>query len=220
MVNTRHTRRDITPPRRSIYKEHSSRRRLRFYNIFDSRKAEDSIRSLIMRFGIIYSTAYDWIEQYKILGDNTYHYTRQLSNSLERYPRYSPKTYKRLVDPELNPVRDQVISYISREHDITLKTSKRNLLLKGQNYILQDESIGILKRISWSSTIMRRYILRSLNILRSLEEGKQRASIRYEKEVKPKGNAITQKYYIKHLLPIYYNTLQKLKAEEHGYPSD
>jgi hypothetical protein len=57
---------------------------------------------------------------------------------------------------------------------MTLRIFKKGPLLKDQNYILLAGLIGIQKRRSWSSTITRRYILRSLNILGSLGEGKQR----------------------------------------------
>jgi hypothetical protein len=40
------------------------------------------------------------------------------------------------------------------------------------------------------------------------------AALPHDKEVKTKGNAMTQKYYTKRLLPIYINALQKLRIQE------
>ncbi|KAM3084316.1 hypothetical protein ACMFMG_001579 [Clarireedia jacksonii] len=108
MVNTRRTRRDITPPNEIIYKEHTTRKRQRFYNALDDRKPEELIRSIELRLGIAHSTVQDWVRQREILGRDVYYRTRKTSKYLGTYLRYSPETYKRLVDPKLNLVRDQV----------------------------------------------------------------------------------------------------------------
>jgi hypothetical protein len=42
------------------------------------------------------------------------------------------------------------------------------------------------------------------------------ASIGHDKEVKPKGNAITQKYYVDRLLPVYVNALHQARLQPNG----
>lgn len=42
------------------------------------------------------------------------------------------------------------------------------------------------------------------------------ASIGHEKEVKPKGNAMTQKYYTDRLLPIYVKAIQQARTQPNG----
>ncbi|KAM3071065.1 hypothetical protein ACMFMG_009972 [Clarireedia jacksonii] len=129
MVNTRRTRRDITPPSQVIYKEHSTKKRIRFYDTLDSRKPKESVPSFATRFGIARSTVYYLIEQRKKFGDNAYHHTRKLSNNLGPPLRHSPETYKQLVDPASNPVRDQVYKVQLQYHNIRLKPRQlgRNL---------------------------------------------------------------------------------------------
>jgi hypothetical protein len=107
MVNTRLTRHEITPPNEIIHREHSTRKRQRFYNTLDDRKPGESVHSIELRLGIAYSTAQDWVKQREILGRDAYYRTRKASNSLGRHMRHSPETYKRLVHPDFNPVRDQ-----------------------------------------------------------------------------------------------------------------
>ncbi|KAM3072106.1 hypothetical protein ACMFMF_007500 [Clarireedia jacksonii] len=58
MVNTRRTRRDITPPSQVIYKEHSTKKRIRFYDALDSRKPKELVPSFATRFGIARSTGH------------------------------------------------------------------------------------------------------------------------------------------------------------------
>jgi hypothetical protein len=41
-----------------------------------------------------------------------------------------------------------------------------------------------------------------------------KASLPHEKEVKPKGNAMTQKYYTKRLLPVYIKAIQALRLQD------
>lgn len=45
------------------------------------------------------------------------------------------------------------------------------------------------------------------------------ASLPHDKEVKVKGNAMTQLYYTERLLPVYINALQKLRIQELGFNS-
>ncbi|PQE16133.1 hypothetical protein CJF30_00011159 [Rutstroemia sp. NJR-2017a BBW] len=56
---------------------------------------------------------------------------------------------------------------------MSLRTSKKGLPLKGPNCMLRAGSTGMRKQTSWSSTMTKRHILRSLNVLRSLGEGKE-----------------------------------------------
>ena len=56
----------------------------------------------------------------------------------------------------------------------------------------------------------------------SQEEYKSRileweAAIPHEKEVKPKGNAMTQKYYTERLLPIYVKAIQNARVQDIGH---
>ncbi|KAM3074344.1 hypothetical protein ACMFMF_006358 [Clarireedia jacksonii] len=103
MVNTRAARRDITPPDRIPYCEHTTRKRQRFYNALDDKKLGQSIRSIEHDVGIAYSTGQDWIKQREHLGRDIYYRTRKVSKNLGLYPRYSPEVYQRLVNPDLNP---------------------------------------------------------------------------------------------------------------------
>lgn len=55
------------------------------------------------------------------------------------------------------------------------------------------------------------------------EQYKQRlreweASLPHEKEVEPKGNAMTQRYYSEKLLPLYVDAVRTLRAQEPGFP--
>jgi hypothetical protein len=45
------------------------------------------------------------------------------------------------------------------------------------------------------------------------------ASISHEKEVKPKGNSMTQLYYCERLLPVYIEAIYKTRSNEEGLPS-
>jgi hypothetical protein len=316
MVNTRCTRRDITPPSQVIYKEHSSRKRLRFYDALDGRKPGESVPSFATRFGIARSTAYYLIEQRKKLGDNAYHHTRKLSNSLGRNLRHSPETYKQLVDPVSNPVRDQVYEVQLQYHNIHIKPRQlgRNLrrytkqarrykqayvkkrisppnktkrvqygydhtddtieehwayilftdefhidpAAQGAGHILREQGtrydpeniqekpalqgskLHVAGWINWHTKADK---LEFYNDEESYIEKPKRprkprrrkadtdevwehrlaewqASIGHEKEVKPKGNAMSQKYYVERLLPVYCNALQKLRAEGGSCPTD
>ncbi|PQE16128.1 hypothetical protein CJF30_00011160 [Rutstroemia sp. NJR-2017a BBW] len=99
MVNTRRTRRDITPPSDVIYKEHSTQKRYRFYDALDVRTPGKSLRS------------------------------REVSKNLGPHLRHSPETYQRLVNPEFNPVRDQAYEAQIAYHHLDIKPRQlgRNL---------------------------------------------------------------------------------------------
>jgi hypothetical protein len=49
---------------------------------------------------------------------------------------------------------------------------------------------------------------------------KWRVSIGHEKEVKPKGNFMTEQYYTKRLLLVYIDALHKLRVEEYVLHQD
>lgn len=42
----------------------------------------------------------------------------------------------------------------------------------------------------------------------------QEASIGHEKEVKARGNTMTQKYYTQRLLPVYIEAIQKARLQD------
>jgi len=51
------------------------------------------------------------------------------------------------------------------------------------------------------------------SMYKSNEEFEWKASLPYAKEVKPKGNAMTQKYYCERLLPIYIKAVHEARLQ-------
>lgn len=45
------------------------------------------------------------------------------------------------------------------------------------------------------------------------------AFLSHEKEVKPKGNSMTQLYYCQRLLPVYIEAIHKARSQEEGWPN-
>jgi hypothetical protein len=316
MVNTRLTRREITPPIRTERSEHTPRKRQQFYNTLDDKKPEESIRSIEARVGIAHGTAQKWITQRKKLGRDAYYKTRKLSKNLGANLRHSPETYKRLASPDFNPVRDQAYEAQIEYHHLHIKPRQLGLNLRRYtkearrykqayvkkrisppnkqkrvqygydhiddtieehwSYILFTDEFHVDPAAQGVGHILReqgtRYDPENIQERPALEGSKLhvagwinwhakaeklefyndeeayiekpkrprkprrrkaesdnkwerrlaewQASIGHEKEVKPKGNAMTQKYYVERLLPVYCNALQKLRAEGGSCLSD
>jgi hypothetical protein len=66
--------------------------------------------------------------------------------------------------------------------DIIPKTYKNDVKERGLNYMLRRRSLRKLKQRSWSFTITKKIIFRSLNVLASLNNGRKNRRSRFKVE--------------------------------------
>jgi hypothetical protein len=66
-----------------------------------------TLRALECEFGLTHPNGQRWLDQRAQHGSPTYYQTRSLSNKLGRRPKVLAETYKILVSPSRNLVREQ-----------------------------------------------------------------------------------------------------------------
>jgi hypothetical protein len=300
-----------TPPNRVTKAcESDTIKRKDFYYAYDSREAGLSDRAFFRDFGINRSTGLLWLRQRRILGSPAYRRTRQYSSKLGRPSKLSKESYKMLVSPSRNPVRNQHYEAQIEFHklDVKPRTIQRNLkryteqgqrykqayvsktLSKKnrqeridygeehkdktiedfwqyiiftdeahidptstlQGYILREEGqrydseniqergekkgvkLHIAAWINWHKKAdkLEFYNDEQDSIIRpkrpprprktmyeSEDEFQHRldewnASLPHEHDVKPKGNAMTQKYYCERLLPVYIDAMHQFRLQD------
>jgi hypothetical protein len=137
--STRSTDHPSTPDNKEGPGEWSSIQKTRFYDAYDARTLGRSWRSFCAKKKVPESTARYWLYQRSIIGSDAYRKTRQRSKNLGRNFKHPPSLYKKLVNPDQNPVRDQVYEaqIAFHELDIVSRTVQRNLkkfTRQGQRY--------------------------------------------------------------------------------------
>ena len=102
--STRVIERLVTPPRRIKNRELNTVQKTSFYNAFDTRPADQSIRRFATANGYIYETARDLVNERKRIGPLAYRHSRARSNKLGRPCKISKTTCRKLLSPS-NPKR-------------------------------------------------------------------------------------------------------------------
>jgi hypothetical protein len=104
---TRSTIRPSTPTKPQKPKEYDTVEKGRFFNAYDHRKPNVSLRTIADEYAPSFSTAQRWLDKRTKLGSPALRRTRKLAERLGRLPGISPETCKMLVSPSRNPIRDQ-----------------------------------------------------------------------------------------------------------------
>ncbi len=99
--------RPVTPPNQSpVRTEADIIKRARFFEAWDSRPPNQSIRAFAKLHGFSFSTTRYWVRQRQSLGSLAYRRTRKRSTRLGRKRKISDKDINKLLSPS-NPVRKQ-----------------------------------------------------------------------------------------------------------------
>jgi hypothetical protein len=308
--STRSTVRDTTPDRPIDLCERSTRKRIRFFEAYDSRSSHESMSSIAALKGINKSTASRWLQQRALFGSLAERRTRRLSQKVGSQSKVSKEICQILISPSRNPVRNQAYEAQIEYHNIKVQPRQlRRMLQRYTNQARRYKCAYIQKKISlanrqkrykygqdhqgktidnfWqyvffsdeahidpSSSIQGRVLreqgtrYNSSNIqergekkgvalhiaawvnwhgkaeklefyhdeedsiikpkrppkprkskYQSEEEYQARletweADLGHEKEVRPKGNAMTQKYYCERLLPVYIKAIHTARLQD------
>lgn len=122
---TRSKKRAFTPERTIERCEHSTRKRIRFFEAYDTRYPAESLPALAAEKHIPQRTASRWVRERTQIGSPAYRRTRKRSEKLGRREKVLKETYKILVSPSRNPVRDQL--YKAQIEYFNLPIKKRAL---------------------------------------------------------------------------------------------
>jgi hypothetical protein len=96
--------RESTPDSGLANREANTVRKTRFFNIFDSKSRDQSLRSIARQQKVPESTARTWLQQRRNLGSPAYRHTRKLSTVLGRKSKITKPVTQKLLSPQ-NPVR-------------------------------------------------------------------------------------------------------------------
>src|ERR1700761_3027102 len=118
--STRLNYRPSTPLNETGPGEADTRKRTRFFDVWDARPKAESQRAFCDRTKYKRSTIQDWLNQRDQLGDVAYRHTRQLSDRLGRPSRIQKNHVKRLLDPRKNEVRDEPLEVQIAVHDLRI----------------------------------------------------------------------------------------------------
>ena len=114
--------RTITPPL-TKRREYNTPKKAQFYNDYDMRSQNTSIREVERKNNIGHATALRWIKERQILGSPAKRGLRKKSLTLGRKSQVSREQCQTLINPETNPVRDQhyeaQIEYFNMQNSIT-----------------------------------------------------------------------------------------------------
>ena len=116
--STRATCRETTPDRPIDLCERSTRKRIRFFEAYDSRSSYESMSSIAASKEINKSTASRWLQQRALFGSPADHRTCRLSQKVGSQSRVSKETCQMLVSPSRNPVRKQAYEAQIEYHNI------------------------------------------------------------------------------------------------------
>lgn len=285
-----------------------------FFHAYDTRQPGKSLAAIARECNTTSPSARRWLRQRTQIGSPVYRHTRKRATRLGRPPKLQESTFKMLVSPSQNPVRDQLYEAQIEYHklDVHPRTIQRGLKKHtngGQRYkqayiqkqispknkqqrvqygkehqdkmiddfwqyvIFTDEAhidpssqaqgsilrergtrydtVNIQERgektgvrlhvagwINWHAKSEKLEFYKDeveytekpkrppkprKTMYESQEEYQSRileweAAIPHEKEVKPKGNAMTQKYYTERLLPVYIKAVQNARIfQDNGH---
>ena len=110
-------------------KEYSTPKRARFFAILDAHESPKNVSAAARLANLKISSAHYINKQRAVLGSPAVRRTRKLSSTLGRHPKVSPETYRKLPQPEFNPIRDQTLE-AQIEHfdlDIHVRTLQKGL---------------------------------------------------------------------------------------------
>ena len=96
------------PPTCSRPGDYDTIKKLRFYNAYDNRNPNESLRSIAREYAPSLPTAHRWLKERNQLGSPTYRRTRKLSTRLGRRLVVLKEQCQMLVSPSRNPVRNQL----------------------------------------------------------------------------------------------------------------
>jgi hypothetical protein len=135
----RSTIRPSTPMKPRKRKEYDTIKKARFFDAYDDRKPGVSLRTVADEYTPSFSTAQRWLNERAKLGSLALRRTRKLIKRLGPSPRVSLNTYKILVSPSRNPVRDQQYEAQIVFHSLLIKRRTLQKRLKlyikgGQRY--------------------------------------------------------------------------------------
>ena len=125
-----------TPPRR---REHSTGRKYRFFCAHEERAGVAPFASICADVEITTPCGRAWLRKREAIGSPAYRRTRKLAKRLGRKQKVSPKTIRSLVDPEKNPVQDQLYDAQIEYHKLLIRPRQLQRRLKqdtnrGQRY--------------------------------------------------------------------------------------
>jgi hypothetical protein len=130
--NTRTADRFTPPPAPAKGFPATTRKRTRFFNIYDRDYDNISFRQLCRNEDVDEGTGRYWLRQRRNLGHLAMRRTRKLSDKLGMKSKVTKTMCKMLVDPTQNPVRDQLYEAQITFHNLPIQ--KRQLQRKLKEY--------------------------------------------------------------------------------------
>lgn len=119
----------FTPPPQSDYNHPATtRKRTRFFAAVDKNAGAIPFRKLCELESVNHTTGLRWMDQRKNMGNLAMRSTRKVSQKLGRQSKVTKKMAQMLVNPKLNPVRDQLYEAQIEYHQLPVK--KRQLQRK------------------------------------------------------------------------------------------
>ena len=125
---TRSQARQTTPDRSIERCEYTTTKKMRFFQAYDERHGQESMRSIAASQQVTKTTASRWLHERDQFGSPVYRKTRRLSNKLYHPEKVTKETYKMLVSPSRNPVRNQTYEAQIAFHELPIK---RRALVSG-----------------------------------------------------------------------------------------
>ncbi|KAF2836095.1 hypothetical protein M501DRAFT_284288 [Patellaria atrata CBS 101060] len=150
---TRSKRHDLLLDGRKSHSEYGTPQKSRFFNAFDTKDVNESLRSVASRTEVSKSTASRWLQQRDIMGSPSFRRTRKLSTRLGRKEIIAEEQCKMLVNPRENSVRKRKLDYQLEYHKINASVSTAQRALARIQITLGAISRRILRRKSLIKTV-------------------------------------------------------------------